>query len=124
MMFTVLAILGGIAVLFYLARSRELFVLGVRDGRTLLVRGRIPRNLHVNLAAVVEAPPVRSGTIKVVKTEMGAQLSTSGDIDEGREQRMRNVLGLYPAAQLRSAPAQTQRTLGQILGVVWLAWLL
>jgi hypothetical protein len=37
---------------------------------------------------------------------------------------MRNVFALYPASQLRQAPAIAQPTLGQLMGVAWLAWLL
>ena len=55
---------------------------------------------------------------------MAGHLSCSGDIDEGREQRMRNAFMLYPATKLRQAPAVKEPSLGQVLGVAWLAWLL
>jgi hypothetical protein len=41
----------------------------------------------------------------VLRTESGGQLACGGDLDEGREQRMRNTFMRYPASQLRQAPA-------------------
>ncbi len=37
---------------------------------------------------------------------------------------MRNAFMLYPSAQLRSAPAIARPTLGQVVGIAWLAWML
>ena len=37
---------------------------------------------------------------------------------------MRNTFMLYPASQLRQAPAIQQPTLGQLSGIAWLAWML
>jgi hypothetical protein len=34
------------------------------------------------------------------------------------------VLGFHPAARYRAAPIASERNLGQLLGVAWLAWLL
>jgi len=48
----------------------------------------------------------------------------SGDIDEGRAQRLKNCFRLYPISMLRSAPIVGRPTLGQVLGIAWLAWLL
>jgi hypothetical protein len=39
-------------------------------------------------------------------------------------QRIRNIFRLYPLSNLRAAPAVSQPTLGQLLGIAWLAWLL
>jgi hypothetical protein len=71
---------------------------------------------------VVSKPVVRRATIRAEKQEHGARLSVSGDIDEGREQRLRNIFRLYPLSNLRAAPAVAQPTLGQVLGIAWLAW--
>ncbi|HEX2568620.1 MAG TPA: DUF3634 family protein [Polyangia bacterium] len=121
-MYTVIAIAGLLIAVWYFARMRELFVLSIRDGQTLLVRGHIPRNLLIALQEVLAHPPVPSGTVKAVRTEQGAQLSASGDIDERRVQRMRNIFGMYPVSQLSDARTTERRTLGQLLGIVWLAW--
>ena len=89
-----------------------------------MVRGRVPGAMLHEIAEAMSRPRVRRGCIKAYKTETGSRLSFSGDIDEGRQQRMRNVFALYPASQLRHAPAIEQPTLGQLAGVAWLAWLL
>ena len=110
--------------LYFVMRGRELFLLSVRDGRTLVVRGRVPPGLLSDVRGIVERPRVRSATIRAVKTENHARLVVSGDVDDARVQRLRNVFGLRPMAQLRSAPVVNKPTLGQMLGIAWLAWLL
>jgi hypothetical protein len=72
---------------------------------------------------VVNKPVVARATIRGVKQEHGARLAISG-IDEGREQRLRNIFRLYPISNLRAAPLVAKPTLGQVLGIAWLAWLL
>jgi hypothetical protein len=69
-------------------------------------------------------PEVSRGTIRASRGEYGARLTASGDIDEGRLQRLRNAFGLYPTSKLRSAPPIARPTLGQVLGIAWLAWML
>jgi len=113
-----------VAGVWWLTRANELFYVSVRDGKVLVVRGRVPIGLLQTFAEVVKEPVVRRGAIKAWKDESGGQLACSGDIDEGREQRMRNAFMLYPASKLRQAPAVQKPSLGQVLGLAWLAWLL
>ena len=98
--------------------------MSVREGKVLVVRGRVPGGMLHEIAESMSRPRIRRCSIKAVKTESGGRLQFSGDIDEGRRQRMRNVFALYPASQLRQAPAIDQPTVGQLAGVAWLAWLL
>ncbi len=95
----------------------------MRDGKLLVVRGRVPVSMLQELREAVTNPKVRRGHIRAVKTEYGGQLPCGGDIEEGREQRMRNTFMLYPASKLRHAPAIQQPTLGQLSGVAWIAWM-
>jgi|SRR5579859_1193600 len=114
-----------VLVALYLgSRARELFVLSVRGGRVLVVRGRVPAGFLGDVRTIVARPPVASATLRAVKGEHHARLVVSGDIDEGRAQRLRNAFGLRPMAQLRAAPLVKRPTLGQVLGIAWLAWLL
>ncbi|HEY4056280.1 MAG TPA: DUF3634 family protein [Kofleriaceae bacterium] len=113
-----------VVIAFFAMRGNELFLISVRDGNLLVVRGRVPVSLLQDFRDIVNRPTVKRGTIKGYKGEYGAQISVSGGIDEGREQRMRNTFQLYPAAKLRAAPIDKQRTFGQVMGIVWLAWLL
>jgi hypothetical protein len=118
-------ILAGIVVgVWWLSRTSELFYISVRDGRALVVRGRVPVSMLQEFKEAIASPKVRRGTIRAFKTETGGQLTCGGDIDEGREQRMRNTFMLYPASQLRHAPRIQQPTLGQLSGIAWLAWML
>ena len=123
MVFVVIAVAVGI--FFWALRQRELFCLSVRAGKTLLVRGRIPGGLLSDFAeAMAASPAVRRATIVAYPDEGGARLSISGAIDDGRAQRLRNIFAIYPMSRLRAAPIINQRTWGQVLGIVWLAWLL
>ena len=114
-----------VAILFglwWLTRTRELFLISIRNGKALLVRGRVPPGLLGEMKVVLAKPPVARGSVKAVKTERGGRLIFSG-IDEGRQQRLRNMFALTTAAQLRNAPIIERPTLGQVMGVAWLAWL-
>src|SRR5262245_35878315 len=115
----VLAVIG----LWWFTRMSELFLVSVRNGKVLVVRGRVPVSMLQEFKEAVAKPMVKRGSIRAVKTQTGGALSCSGDIDEGREQRMRNTFMLYPASQLRHAPAIKQPTVGQLAGIAWLAWL-
>jgi len=108
--------------LWWFTRTREIFVVSVRDGRVLLVRGRAPAGLLADIGAIVAKPPVRRATIKAVAGEHNARLVVSG-LDEGRTQRLRNVFGVRPVARLRAVPAIARPSVGQLLGIAWLAWL-
>ncbi len=110
--------------LLWVFRHDELFKLSVRDGRVLVVGGRAPARFVGDVRDIVERARVSRATIRAVKTERGGRLILSGDLDEGTAQRLRNVFGLTTAAQLANAPAIKNPTLGQVLGVAWLAWLL
>ena len=109
---------------WWLSRFSELFYISVRDGKLLVVRGRVPVSMLQEFKEAVANPRVKRGSIRAFKTESGGQLACSGDIDDGREQRMRNTFMLYPASQLRHAPPIQQPTLGQLSGIAWLAWML
>ena len=123
-MFTTLLVAAIVVAAWWSWRSRQLFYLSVRQGRVLVVRGRVPGGFLYEASETVKRPLVARASIRGYKGEHGAQLSFSGDLDEGRRQRLRNVFALYPAAQLRAARAVQRPTLGQILGIAWLAWLL
>jgi hypothetical protein len=121
-MLPVLAVLAVVA-LWWFTRVGELFYVSVRNGKCLVVRGRVPVSMLQEFGEAVKRPSVKRGAIRAWKSESGGQLRCSGDIDEGREQRMRNTFMLYPAAKMRQAPAIARPTLGQLSGIAWIAWL-
>src|SRR5258706_11997553 len=108
-----------LVALWWLSRQAELFHISVRGGKLLLVRGRIPQGLLNDLKRVLAH--TERGTLRAHKHQGGARLSCSGEIDDGTQQQLRNVFGLYPVAKLRHAPLIERPTLGQLLGVAWLA---
>jgi hypothetical protein len=121
-MFVALVLVAAvIAFLIWVARQAELFCLSIRDGKILLVRGRIPGGLLSDFADAVR--DVKRGTIRGMRGDGGAELAVSGAIDDRRAQRLRNIFAIYPTSRLRAAPPAAQRSFGQLVGVVWLAWL-
>jgi len=121
--FLIFALLVAVIIIWLMMRAGELFYISVRDGKVLVVRGRVPVSMLQEFRECVSNPVVKRGSIKAFKTEDGGQLSCSGDISEGREQRMRNTFMLYPASKMRMAPQQKDRTIGQLAGLAWLAWM-
>jgi len=113
------------AVVFFAWRSLEIFCVSVRNGRALVIRGRVPPALLRAIREIVASKPELShGTILALRGEHGARLTARGAIDEGRLQRLRNAFGLFPTSKLRAAPPIARPTLGQLLGIAWLAWML
>lgn len=114
-----------VAVVFFavLLRGRTLFKLSVRGGKVLLVSGRISPGLLSDFRDAISRQSVRRATIRAVREAGGAQLRISG-MDDFAAQRLRNIFRLYPMSKLTAAPLDADRTLGQLLGIEWLAWLL
>jgi hypothetical protein len=114
-----------VVVVFFAVRSGEIFCVSVRDGRALVIRGRVPPALLRAIREIIASQPaVARATIKAVRGEHGARLTARGAIDEGRIQRLRNAFGLFPTAKLRAAAPIARPSLGQVLGIAWLAWML
>ncbi len=118
-----LTVVAALVVLTWLARREDLFCLSVRDGRVLVVRGRAPRGFVSDVRDIVARTGARRGEIRALRAGRGARLVISG-LDEATEQRVRNVFGIMPAVQLLRAPPIESPTLGQSLGIAWLAWML
>ena len=104
-------------------RINEIFCVSIRDGRVLLVRGRIPPAVMDGFADVAKRQRVARATVRAIAGQGHARLSISG-ADDATAQRLRNVFGHHPVARLRCARLPSTRNAGQILGIAWLAWLL
>jgi hypothetical protein len=117
-MLVALALVMG-TFLWWLRRQSELFWISIRAGKLLVVRGRVPQGLAADFAPHLRS--VRRGSVFVHKTSSGGRLTTSG-IDEPTTQRLRNLLGILSPSQLLSALPVRNPTLGQRLGIGWLAW--
>lgn len=115
---------GLVSVVFFLwsQRRREIFRIEVRDGRVRVRRGHVPPGMLGEFAEVVRRPPVRLAVIVAWRGLLGANLTTTGELDAGREQRLRNIFSLYPASQLRTAPEPDSRSVAEMLRLM-LGWL-
>jgi len=110
-----------IACLRVLMRANEMFVMSVRDGRTLVMRGGLPLSLRHEIDDVVARARVPRATLRVVRSGGAARLIADG-VDPNVAQRLRNVLGTIPDHKLRAGHVMPRRNLGQVLGSAWLAW--
>jgi hypothetical protein len=100
---TALLLMVGFGAIAWAAfRSRELFVLSVRDGRTKLARGRIPPALREALDDVMRRAAVERATLRALRRDGRAHLEATG-LSEPVLQRARNVLGTFPAHKLIGA---------------------
>jgi hypothetical protein len=117
----VLILVGTLAIV--ISRGNELFFLSVRGGKVLLIRGRLPVALQHDLEDVITRARVQDASIRAVRSSGHARLVVSG-VDEGTQQRLRNTLGVHPIQKLRNAPIATDRNMGQLMGLSWLAWML
>ncbi len=118
-----LAVLGAVAIFWWHSLHEDLFCLSIRGNRILVVRGRVPARFLSDMRDVLARARVASATIRAQPTDGGGRLVFSGDLDDFTQQRLRNVFGLIPAVQLRTAPPIAQPTVGQRVGVAWLAWM-
>jgi hypothetical protein len=91
-----------IALLWAARRANELFVIRVIRGIAVHTRGRLPPALFSAIAEVVARPPVEQATLCVVLRNRVPTLEVRGTVPEHQRQQLRNVLGQFPAARIRS----------------------
>lgn len=115
---------AALVLFLVLSRGSELFCLSIRDGRVLVVRGRVPLAFLRDVRELVGQVGLKRGTIRGLIGSDRARLECSAHIEEGLAQRLRNTFALYPVSAVRGAPAIANPTLGQLLGIGWLAWML
>ncbi len=99
MLLPILFLCGLIVFVWLLARSRELFRISIENGKQRLTRGYAPVALLNDFGTAVRR--VKRGSIRAYRSGDSARLSFRGDIDAGAEQKLRNMLSLYPIARLR-----------------------
>lgn len=118
------AIAGIVALVLLIARrAGELFLVSIKNGEALTVRGRIPKSLLSAFREVARHESIRRATVRGVMENGAPRLVVTG-VDDGTAQQLRNSFSVHPLSKLRSARPPANRNLGQILGFAWLAWLL
>ncbi len=93
------------ALLLAARRWNELFRLRLRGGRLELVRGRLPPALFTELREVLARAGARDAVVRAVVASGAARVLASG-LGEDDVQRLRNVVGRFPLAQLRAGRLQ------------------
>ena len=102
-------LLLAIAVLALIGpRINEIFLVSIRDGRVLAVRGRIPPSLLSDFSDIAREADIRRAAIRAVRDVDHARLLIRG-VDSNVAQRFRNVFGVHPIHMLRTAPVPEER---------------
>jgi hypothetical protein len=85
-----------------IVRANELFFLRIRDGHVAVRRGRIPQRLLDDIADVVRG--VERASLRGVIEGGRPRVYAEGELGSDAKQRLRNVVGAWSTAQIRSAP--------------------
>lgn len=83
-----------------------MFTLVIRDGRVVRGRGRIPPRLASEIEDIIDREGVTSARIKGVLRDGQPVLLFDGEMSPGTMQQMRNVIGQFSAAEVRSGKKQ------------------
>src|SRR4051812_5888911 len=87
---------------YALRRANELFALSARAGKLELVRGRVSPALLSEFADIARRERLDNTEIRVLSESGSPRLVLSGVVNPALEQALRNVLGRYPVAQIRT----------------------
>lgn len=96
-----------LALVLATRNANRLFVASVQNGRFVSIRGHMPKRLHRDLEDVLRLRPVSKAMVRVVVQSKRPALEAKGDIRENEIQRLRNVVGTWDVAKIRSAPYRT-----------------
>ena len=103
-------LLLSIPLVIGLIRINELFVIEARQGKTRVIRGRIPQGLLDDIDDVVRHLDVAAATIRAVSEDGRAAIYVDGKgLPRGLRQRLRNTISQWPLAKIRNAPKARRR---------------
>lgn len=110
----VAALLTG-GLLWGARRANELFAIRVVRGAAVHIRGRLPPALFTAISEVVARPAIDRATLRAVLRRRMPALEVRGNVPDYQLQQLRNVLGQFPAARIRSGrmPARTSPRIRQ-----------
>jgi hypothetical protein len=72
----------------------------VNNGKISVTRGGLAPRVLADVADVVKRPKVKHARLRVVRAKDHARLEARGDLSDDQLQRLRNVIGTVPLAQL------------------------
>src|SRR5262249_18700748 len=94
-------VLFALVVLWAAARAAiTVCVAEVKNGKLIVTRGALAPRVLDDLRDIVKRPRVRSATLRVVRAKDKARIEVRGNVGEAQLQRLRNVIGNTPLAQL------------------------
>ena len=100
---------AAIGIILVITRHATLlFEANVQQGRIQHLRGRAPKRLVRDFHDVLRLRPVPTATLRVHSAGDHAELRVKGEITAAEVQRLRNVLGMYSVATIRSQPYRRQ----------------
>jgi len=114
-MWTLAIIVAGLAVVFWLRRSRRAFALRVTNGAVTVVGGWLPGPMLADYRSALRGAP--RGSVEGHFEEGGLRVTASGGLDEHVEQRLRNIARLYPLAAFRASTRAERRALKATAGL-------
>ena len=91
----------GLVALWVSSRAAiTIAVAEIHDGKLELTRGGLSPRVLEDLRDIASRPRVRSATVRVLRQKDRARIEVHGSMSEQQVQRMRNVVGNVPVAQL------------------------
>ncbi len=94
----------GLVLVWASARAAiTIAVAEVRDGKLEITRGGLSPRVVSDLRDIVSRPRIKSATVRIVRAKDHARVEVTGDVPEHQVQRLRNVVGTLPLAQLVKA---------------------
>jgi hypothetical protein len=94
----------GLLLVWVNARSAiTIAVAEIQDGRLEVTRGALSPRVLGDLRDIVSRPRVKSATVRILRAKDRARVEVTGDISDQQVQRLRNVVGNVPVAQLVKA---------------------
>lgn len=95
-----------IGLLLVWANARAAITIAVaeiKDGKLELTRGGLSPRVLGDLRDIAARPRIKSATLRIVRAKDRARIEVTGDVSEQHVQRLRNVVGNVPIAQLVKA---------------------
>ncbi len=82
-----------VALFYFLLRERPVFIVTIKNGKTVSTKGRISPAMLADFETAFGA--VAEGEIRGVRSGDHLTLRFKGDWDDGLQQRLRNILGIH-----------------------------
>jgi hypothetical protein len=100
--FIAVVLLALLPLVVSIRRATELFVVQVREGEAIFVRGRIPPGLLADISDVVGKARVESAELRALRQSGRAELEVRGEVKGEDVQRLRNAIACYSLPRIAS----------------------